>query len=69
MESLVRYKQQLLKLTPERPQLAGECRALLETLKNIDPMRRRRYEELGMCERCFFNGEELINLTAASLHA
>jgi hypothetical protein len=50
MESLVRYKQQLLKLTPERPQLAGECRALLETLKNIDPMRRRRYEELGMCK-------------------
>jgi hypothetical protein len=50
MESLVRYKQQLLKLTPERTQLAGECRTLLEALKNIDPMRRRRYEELGMCK-------------------
>jgi transposase len=46
-ESLVRYKRLLLALRPERTQLVGECKGLLETLKGIDPMRRRRYEELG----------------------
>jgi geranylgeranyl transferase type-2 subunit alpha len=47
MESLIQYKRLLLKHKPERTDLVEACEQLLETLKSIDPMRRRRYEELG----------------------
>jgi hypothetical protein len=47
MDTLVHYKRLLLALKPERKELVDECAKLLEQLKNIDPMRRRRYEEMG----------------------
>lgn len=50
MESLVHYHRLLLpSLTEEekRQQTIADCIKWLETLKSIDPMRRRRYEEIG----------------------
>jgi hypothetical protein len=49
METLVQYKRMLIKVkpNPDRSALVSECRVLLKTLKTIDPMRGRRYDELG----------------------
>ena len=50
MESLVHYHRLLLpSLTDEekRKEAIADCIKLLETLSSIDPMRRRRYEEIG----------------------
>lgn len=52
MESLVHYKSLLLKLhakeNGERSALKEDCAGLLKELKEVDPFRRARYEELGM---------------------
>lgn len=54
MESLVRYKRLLLQNhtsileEKERSELREECLRLLSQLKEYDPQRRRRYDELGM---------------------
>ena len=52
MESLVCYKQLLLRrhaqqLGTARESLTHECLRLLSDLQEIDPSRRRRYEDLG----------------------
>lgn len=50
MESIVHYKTILLRLhasPTEQESLKRECAELLGQLKEVDPARRRRYEELG----------------------
>lgn len=50
MESLVHYKGILLRHhSPHSETLVCECLDLLEQLKDIDPARRQRYEEIGEC--------------------
>ena len=55
MESLVAYKQLLLKnhlLTHSRETIdvTNQCLALLQNLEEADPMRRQRYRDLGAYE-------------------
>ncbi|KIM32013.1 hypothetical protein M408DRAFT_64370, partial [Serendipita vermifera MAFF 305830] len=49
LDTLVYYKRLLMKHRSEqgKRQLVEECRRSLETLCRIDPMRRRRYEDIG----------------------
>ncbi|KAF7359357.1 Rab-protein geranylgeranyltransferase [Mycena sanguinolenta] len=50
MESLVHYKQLLLKnhaSSVDAASLTNDCRCLLADLRVLDPARRRRYEEIG----------------------
>ena len=55
MESLVYYKQLILKShrtsleAGEQDLLVANCAKLLEQLQVIDPERRQRYVELGLC--------------------
>ncbi|KAH8828545.1 rab-protein geranylgeranyltransferase [Flagelloscypha sp. PMI_526] len=47
LESLFHYKKHLLRHNADA-QLKKECLELLEQLKNIDPLRRHRYEDLSV---------------------
>lgn len=50
LESLVHYKRILIRNHKEKVNtqaLVKECQALLSQLEEIDPMRSRRYEEIG----------------------
>lgn len=55
MESLVYYKQLILRShrtsleAEEKDILIADCAKLLEQLQAIDPERRQRYVELGLC--------------------
>jgi len=54
MESLVTYKQLLLKKhlptgSQERLTVSSQCLTLLGQLEEIDPMRRQRYWDIGTC--------------------
>jgi len=47
MESIVHYKRLLLRATPDARTIVTECRNLLLQLQDIDPARRKRYEEIA----------------------
>lgn len=56
MESLVAYKQLLLKNylptdSRERIDVTNQCLALLKNLEEADPMRRQRYRDIGAYEK------------------
>lgn len=55
MESLVAYKQLLLKNhlvtdSRERIDVTNQCLTLLKDLEEADPMRRQRYRDIGACK-------------------
>jgi hypothetical protein len=55
MESLVTYKQLLLKNhlptdSRERIDVTNQCLTLLKDLEEADPMRRQRYRDIGACK-------------------
>jgi geranylgeranyl transferase type-2 subunit alpha len=55
MESLVTYKQLLLKNhlptgSQERIDVTNQCLTLLKDLEEADPMRRQRYRDIGACK-------------------
>ena len=55
MESLVTYKQLLLKHhlptgSRERVDVTNQCLTLLKELEEVDPMRRQRYRDMGACK-------------------
>jgi geranylgeranyl transferase type-2 subunit alpha len=55
MESLVTYKQLLLKnhlpADPrERTDVTNQCLTLLKDLEEADPLRRQRYRDIGVCK-------------------
>jgi geranylgeranyl transferase type-2 subunit alpha len=55
MESLVTYKQLLLKNhlstdSREKIDVTNQCLTLLKDLEEADPMRRQRYRDIGACK-------------------
>lgn len=70
MESLVHYKQLLLRnhstsIGEEGSQmLVKECLELLDQLERIDPQRRRRYQQLGKYRLLALEYELIFNNSA-----
>jgi hypothetical protein len=57
LESLVHYKRMLLRIHEkiDNQVLTKECQEHLVQLKDLDPMRSQRYEEIGMYSHVFYS--------------